>query len=171
MAQTGGSEAPGREVLLLLLCGRWQWGVPWEREISLVPSPGRPTAAAHTHTHSSAQAKDCNTPWWPLLALPQVRCTVNPPGRMRLPSRGRRLRDMWHVCWHQCRAAPRFLQGLPQWIRMAVAKQRNHQLGVVHGTTTQLRSVIRCPPWGVHQLHLCPARGAPLAGEREVMLL
>lgn len=106
----------------------WQWcgGGPGdqprprcERERSPLLLP------THTHTPGSAQARTAIHPWWPpTSALPQAMyCDPPKADCSKAPqAEAQRLRDMAPVL-ASVKSSPH-LQGLPQWIRMAVETQR-----------------------------------------------
>lgn len=80
-------------------------------EISLVSqvreSPLLPPT--HTHTAQLGPGTDCNTPWWPLSGSSSGSMHCEPPPKAEGDSpRGQETAqiDLWHLCWHQRRAAP-----------------------------------------------------------------
>ena len=104
----------------------WQWcgGGPGDQ-----PRPRcereKPTAAAHTHTHPARPRPGLQyTPVAPYSALPQAMyCDPPKADCSKAPqAEAQRLRDMAPVL-ASVKSSPH-LQGLPQWIRMAVETQR-----------------------------------------------
>jgi len=148
-------------------CGRWQCG-PGDQPRPRCESPLLPP---HTHTHSSAQARTAIHPGGPLLALPQVRCTVTLRGRMRFPSRGTRLRDMAPVL-ASAKGSPPFPPGAatvdPNG--SCEAKEQSARCCAWHQQVCDMMMLARSPP-GEFTSSTFARQGGPLAGESDVVVV